>query len=114
MGKVDLWMWDAVPVPNAAYVFKDKEYDETNGVTWFKQQITVDAGKIGKEVGLKARYNNTKGWEGGSDTADRHFTINGNENEALYYVDGSDPSHVKPKIVPTERDTLYWIMRIRN
>lgn len=112
MGKVDLWMWDAVPVPNAAYVFKDKEYDETNGVTWFKQQITVDAGKIGKEVGLKARYNNTKGWEGGSDTADRHFTINGNENEALYYVDGSDPSHVKPKIVPTEK--RYLVLDYEN
>lgn len=112
MGKVDLWMWDAVPVPNAAYVFKDKEYDETNGVTWFKQQITVDAGKIGKEVGLKARYNNTKGWEGGSDTADRHFTIKGNENEALYYVDGSDPSHVKPKIVPTEK--RYLVLDYEN
>lgn len=112
MGKVDLWMWDAVPVPNAAYVFKDKEYDETNGVTWFKQQITVDAGKIGKKVGLKARYNNTKGWEGGSDTADRHFTINGNENEALYYVDGSDPSHVKPKIVPTEK--RYLVLDYEN
>lgn len=112
MGKVDLWMWDAVPVPNAAYVFKDKEYDETNGVTWFKQQITVDAGKIGKEVGLKARYNNTKGWEGGSDTADRHFTINGNENEALYYVDGSDPSHVKPTIVPTEK--RYLVLDYEN
>lgn len=112
MGKVDLWMWDAVPVPNAAYVFKDKEYDETNGVTWFKQQITVDAGKIGKEVGLKARYNNTKGWEGGSDTADRHFTINGNENEALYYVDGSDPTHVKPTIVPTEK--RYLVLDYEN
>ena len=112
MGKVDLWMWDAVPVPNAAYVFKDKEYDETNGVTWFKQQITVDAGKIGNEVGLKARYNNTKGWEGGSDTADRHFTINGNENEALYYVDGSDPSHVKPTIVPTEK--RYLVLDYEN
>ena len=79
MGKVDLWMWGAVP--GGAYVFKDKVYDEDNGVTWFKQQITVDAGKIGKEVGLKARYNNTKGWDGGSDTADRSFTISGDENE---------------------------------
>ena len=112
MGKVDLWMWDAVPVPNAAYVFKDKEYDETNGVTWFKQQITVDAGKIGKEVGLKARYNNTKGWEGGSDTADRHFTINGNENEALYYVDGSDPVHEKPVIKQTEK--RYLVLDYEN
>lgn len=112
MGKVDLWMWDAVPVPNAAYVFKDKEYDETNGVTWFKQQITVDAGKIGKKVGLKARYNNTKGWEGGSDSADRSFTINGNENEVLYYVDGSDPSHEKPKIVPTEK--RYLVLDYEN
>lgn len=112
MGKVDLWMWDAVPVPNAAYVFKDKEYDETNGVTWFKQQITVDAGKIGKEVGLKARYNNTKGWEGGSDTADRHFTINGNENEALYYVDGSDPIHEKPVIKQTEK--RYLVLDYEN
>ena len=112
MGKVDLWMWDAVPVPNAAYVFKDKEYDETNGVTWFKQQITVDAGKIGKEVGLKARYNNTKGWNGGSDTADRHFTINGNENEALYYVDGSDPVHEKPVIKQTEK--RYLVLDYEN
>ena len=112
MGKVDLWMWDAVPVPNAEYVFKDKEYDETNGVTWFKQQITVDAGKIGKEVGLKARYNNTKGWEGGSDTADRHFTINGNENEALYYVDGSDPVHEKPVIKQTEK--RYLVLDYEN
>ena len=112
MGKVDLWMWDAVPVPNAAYVFKDKEYDETNGVTWFKQQITVDAGKIGKKVGLKARYNNTKGWEGGSDTADRSFTINGNENEVLYYVDGSDPIHEKPVIKQTEK--RYLVLDYEN
>ncbi len=112
MGKVDLWMWGAVPVPNAAYVFKDKEYDETNGVTWFKQQITVDASKIGKEIGLKARYNNTKGWDGGSDTADRFFTINGNENEVLYYVDGSDPSHEKPEIVPTEK--RYLVLDYEN
>ena len=112
MGKVDLWMWDAVPVPNAAYVFKDKEYDETNGVTWFKQQITVDAGKIGKKVGLKARYDNTKGWEGGSDTADRSFTINGNENEVLYYVDGSDPIHEKPVIKQTEK--RYLVLDYEN
>lgn len=112
MGKVDLWMWDAVPVPNAAYVFKDKEYDETNGVTWFKQQITVDAGKIGKKVGLKARYDNTKGWEGGSDTADRFFTINGNENEVLYYVDGSDPVHKKPVIKQTEK--RYLVLDYEN
>lgn len=112
MGKVDLWMWDAVPVPNAAYVFKDKEYDETNGVTWFKQQITVDAGKIGKKVGLKARYDNTKGWEGGSDTADRSFTINGNENEVLYYVDGSDPVHEKPVIKQTEK--RYLVLDYEN
>lgn len=112
MGKVDLWMWDAVPVPNAAYVFKDKEYDETNGVTWFKQQITVDAGKIGKKVGLKARYDNTKGWEGGSDTADRSFTINGNENEVLYYVDGSDPVHKKPVIKQTEK--RYLVLDYEN
>ena len=112
MGKVDLWMWGAVPVPDAAYVFKDKEYDETNGVTWFKQQITVDASKIGKEIGLKARYNNTKGWDGGSDTADRSFTISGDENEVLYYVDGSDPVHEKPVIVPTEK--RYLVLDYEN
>ena len=112
MGKVDLWMWGAVPVPKAAYVFKDKEYDETNGVTWFKQQITVDAGKIGKEVGLKARYNNTKGWDGGSDTADRSFTISGDENEVLYYVDGSDPVHEKPVIKQTEK--RYLVLDYEN
>lgn len=112
MGKVDLWMWGAVPVPNAAYVFKDKEYDETNGVTWFKQQITVDASKIGKEIGLKARYNNTKGWDGGSDTADRFFTISGDENEVLYYVDGSDPIHEKPVIKQTEK--RYLVLDYEN
>ena len=112
MGKVDLWMWGAVPVPDAAYVFKDKEYDETNGVTWFKQQITVDASKIGKEIGLKARYNNTKGWDGGSDTADRSFTISGKENEVLYYVDGSNPVHEKPTIVPTEK--RYLVLDYEN
>ena len=32
----------------------------------------------------------TKGWDGGSDTADRSFTISGDENEVLYYVDGSN------------------------
>ena len=108
MGKVDLWMWGAVPVPDAAYVFKDKEYDETNGVTWFKQQITVDASKIGKEIGLKARYNNTKGWAGGSDTADRFFTISGEENEVFYYVDGYNPVHEKPTIVPSEKRYLVF------
>ena len=112
MGKVDLWMWGAVPVPDAAYVFKDKEYDETNGVTWFKQQITVDASKIGKEIGLKARYNNTKGWDGGSDTADRFFTISGDENEVLYYVDGSNPVHEKPVIKPTEK--RYLVLDYEN
>lgn len=110
MGKVDLWMWGAVP--GGAYVFKDKVYDEDNGVTWFKQQITVDAGKIGKEVGLKARYNNTKGWDGGSDTADRSFTISGGENEVLYYVDGSNPVHEKPVIVPTEK--RYLVLDYEN
>mgnify|MGYP004613367539 FL=1 len=108
MGKVDLWMWGAVPVPDAAYVFKDKEYDETNGVTWFKQQITVDASKIGKEIGLKARYNNTKGWNGGSDTADRSFIISGEENEVFYYVDGYNPVHEKPTIVPSEKRYLVF------
>lgn len=112
MGKVDLWMWGAVPVPDAAYVFKDKEYDETNGVTWFKQQITVDASKIGKEIGLKARYNNTKGWDGGSDTADRSFTISGDENEVFYYVDGYNPVHEKPVIKPAEK--RYLVLDYEN
>lgn len=112
MGKVDLWMWGAVPVPDAAYVFKDKEYDADNDVTWFKQTITVAGSNVGKTVGLKARYDNTKGWDGGSDNADRSFTISGDKNEVLYYVDGYNPVHEKPTIVPTEK--RYLVLDYEN
>lgn len=110
MGKVDLWMWNAGL--DGAYVFDDTYYDAENNVTWFKQTITVAGSYVGKEVGLKARYDNTKGWDGGSDSADRSFTISGDENEVLYYVDGSDPVHEKPEIVPTEK--RYLVLDYEN
>ena len=86
LGKVDMWMWNAGL--NGSYVFDEKEYDAENNVTWFKKTITVAGSNVGKTVGLKARYDITQGWDGGSDTADRSFTISGDENEVLYYVDG--------------------------
>lgn len=107
LGKVDLWMWNAGL--NGSYVFDGTYYDAENDVTWFKQTITVAGSNVGKTVGLKARYDNTtggNGWDGGSDTADRSFTISGDKNEVLYYVDGSNPSHEKPKIVPSEKKYL--------
>lgn len=110
MGKVDLWMWNAGL--NGSYVFDGTYYDAENNVTWFKQTITVAGSNVGKTVGLKARYDNTKGWGGGSDTADRSFTISGDENEVLYYVDGSDPVHEKPVIVPTEK--RYLVLDYEN
>ena len=110
MGKVDLWMWNAGL--NGSYVFDGTYYDAENNVTWFKQTITVACSNVGKTVGLKARYDNTKGWDGGSDTADRSFTISGDENEVLYYVDGSDPVHEKPVIVPTEK--RYLVLDYEN
>lgn len=110
LGKVDLWMWNAGL--NGSYVFDGTYYDAENDVTWFKQTITVAGSNVGKTVGLKARYDNTKGWDGGSDTADRSFTINGGENEVLYYVDGSDPVHEKPVIVPTEK--RYLVLDYEN
>ena len=110
MGKVDLWMWNAGL--NGSYVFDETYYDAENNVTWFKQTITVAGSNVGKTVGLKARYDNTKGWDGGSDTADRSFTISGDENEVLYYVDGSDPVHEKPVIVPTEK--RYLVLDYEN
>lgn len=110
MGKVDLWMWNAGL--DGSYVFKDKEYDAKNKVTWFKQTITVAGSNVGKEVGLKARYDNTKGWDGGSDTANRSFTISSDENEVLYYVDGSNPVHEKPVIKPTEK--RYLVLDYEN
>ena len=67
---------------------------------------------MGKTVGLKARYDITQGWDGGSDTADRSFTISGDENEVLYYVDGSNPVHEKPVIVPTEK--RYLVLDYEN
>lgn len=105
-GKVDLWMWNAGL--SGSYVFDGTEYDAENNVTWFKQTIKVAGSNVRKTVGLKARYDKTQGdgWVGGSDTADRSFTISGDKNEVLYYVDGSNPSHVKPKIVPTEKKYL--------
>lgn len=110
MGKVDLWMWNAGL--DGSYVFDGTYYDAENKVTWFKQTITVVGSNVGKTVGLKARYDNTKGWDGGSDTADRSFTISGDENEVLYYVDGSDPVHEKPVIVPTEK--RYLVLDYEN
>ena len=107
MGKVDMWMWNAGL--NGSYVFDETEYDAKNNVTWFKKTIAVAGSNVGKTVGLKARYDNTtggNGWDGGSDTANRSFTISGGENEVLYYVDGSDPVHEKPVIVPTEKKYL--------
>lgn len=107
LGKVDLWMWNAGL--NGSYVFDGTYYDAENDVTWFKQTITVAGSNVGKTVGLKARYDNTtggNGWDGGSDTADRSFTISGDENEVLYYVDGSDPVHEKPVIKQTEKGYL--------
>lgn len=105
-GKVDLWMWNAGL--SGSYVFDGTEYDAENNVTWFKQTIKVAGSNVRKTVGLKARYDKTQGdgWVGGSDTADRSFTISGDKNEVLYYVDGSNPSHEKPKIVPSEKKYL--------
>lgn len=110
LGKVDLWMWNAGL--NGSYVFDGTYYDAENDVTWFKQTITVAGSNVGKTVGLKARYDNTKGWDGGSDTADRSFTISGDKNEVLYYVDGSDPVHEKPVIEPTEK--RYLVLDYEN
>lgn len=110
MGKVDLWMWNAGL--DGSHVFDGTYYDAENNVTWFKQTITVAGSNVEKTVGLKARYDITQGWDGGSDTADRSFTINGGENEVLYYVDGSDPVHEKPVIVPTEK--RYLVLDYEN
>ena len=110
MGKVDLWMWNAGL--NGSYVFDGTYYDDENDVTWFKQTITVAGSNVGKTVGLKARYDKTQGWHGGSDTADRSFTISGDENEVLYYVDGSDPVHEKPVIGQTEK--RYLVLDYEN
>ena len=110
MGKVDLWMWNAGL--NGSYVFDGTYYDAENDVTWFKQTITVAGSNVEKTVGLKARYDITQGWDGGSDTADRSFTISGDENEVLYYVDGSDPVHEKPVIKQTEK--RYLVLDYEN
>lgn len=110
MGKVDLWMWNAGL--NGSYVFDGTYYDAENNVTWFKQTITVAGSNVGKTVGLKARYDKTQGWDGGSDTADRSFTISGDKNEVLYYVDGSDPVHEKPVIKQTEK--RYLVLDYEN
>ena len=112
MGKVDMWMWNAGL--NGSYVFDETEYDAANNVTWFKKTITVAGSNVGKTVGLKARYDKTQGdgWVGGSDTADRSFTISGADNEVLYYVDGSDPVHEKPVIKQTEK--RYLVLDYEN
>lgn len=110
MGKVDLWMWNAGL--NGSYVFDGTYYDAENKVTWFKKTITVAGSNVEKTVGLKARYDITQGWDGGSDTADRSFTISGDENEVLYYVDGSDPVHEKPVIKQTEK--RYLVLDYEN
>lgn len=113
MGKVDLWMWKAGL--NGSYVFDGTYYDAENNVTWFKKTITVAGSNVGKTVGLKARYDNTtggNGWDGGSDSADRSFTISGDKNEVLYYVDGSDPVHEKPVIKQTEK--RYLVLDYEN
>ncbi len=110
LGKVDMWMWNAGL--NGSYVFDEKEYDAENNVTWFKKTITVAGSNVGKTVGLKARYDITQGWDGGSDTADRSFIISGDENEVLYYVDGSDPVHEKPVIKQTEK--RYLVLDYEN
>lgn len=110
MGKVDLWMWNAGL--NGSYVFDGTYYDAENDVTWFKQTITVAGSNVWKTVGLKARYDKTQGWDGGSDTADRSFTISGDKNEVLYYVDGSDPVHEKPVIKQTEK--RYLVLDYEN
>ena len=111
-GKVDLWMWNAGL--SGSYVFDGTEYDAENNVTWFKQTIKVAGSNIGKTVGLKARYDKTQGdgWVGGSDTADRSFTISGDKNEVLYYVDGSNPVHEKPVIKQTEK--RYLVLDYEN
>lgn len=110
MGKVDLWMWNAGL--NGSYVFDGTYYDAENDVTWFKKTITVAGSNVEKTVGLKARYDITQGWDGGSDTANRSFTISGDENEVLYYVDGSDPVHEKPVIKQTEK--RYLVLDYEN
>ena len=110
MGKVDMWMWNAGL--NGSYVFDQTEYDAANNVTWFKKTITVAGSNVGKTVGLKARYDITQGWNGGSDTADRSFIISGDKNEVLYYVDGSDPVHEKPVIKQTEK--RYLVLDYEN
>lgn len=110
LGKVDMWMWNAGL--NGSHVFDGTYYDAENDVTWFKQTITVAGNNVGKTVGLKARYDITQGWDGGSDTADRSFTISGDENEVLYYVDGSDPVHEKPLIKQTEK--RYLVLDYEN
>ena len=111
-GKVDLWMWNAGL--SGSYVFDGTEYDAENNVTWFKQTIKVAGSNIGKTVGLKARYDKTQGdgWVGGADTADRSFTISGDKNEVLYYVDGSNPVHEKPVIKQTEK--RYLVLDYEN
>lgn len=110
--KADLWIWGAGFGGGAAHAFTGKWYDADNDVTWFTQTLTTTDNQIGKLVGLKARYDKEAGWSGGSDSADRSFTISGVDNETWYYVDGQDPVSTKPTIVPPEK--RYFVLDYEN
>lgn len=94
----DLWMWNAGL--NGSYKFTGTWYDEENDVTWLTQEITVEGKFIGKDVGLKARYDYTKEWDGGSDS-DRSFTLD-KDVTTYYYVDGKNPTGEKPVLTAIE------------
>ena len=94
----DLWMWNAGL--NGSYKFTGTWYDEENDVTWLTQEITVEGKFIGKDVGLKARYDYTKEWDGGSDS-DRSFTLD-KDVTTYYYVDGKNPTSEKPVLTAIE------------
>ena len=94
----DLWMWNAGL--NEDYKFTGTWYDEENDVTWLTQEITVDGKFIGKDVGLTARYDYTKGWDGGADS-DRSFTLD-RDTDIYYYVDGKNPTSEKPVLTAIE------------
>lgn len=95
----DLWMWNAGL--SGSYEFTGTWYDEDNQVTWLTQEIEVDGQYVGKEVGLIARYDYTKDWDGGSDAANRSFQLDG-ETEIYYYLDGNNPTSEKPVITLTD------------
>lgn len=93
----DLWMWNAGL--SESYKFTGTWYDEDNQVTWLTQEIEVGGQYVGKEVGLKARYDYTQGWQGGSD-GERSFLLD-KEAEIYYYLDGKNPTTKKPIIEKT-------------